>query len=162
MTEGRDPDPKTDTTPDTLKQESLGRLRQVMWQTCHLSAKATALSSGCMFCLAKLENASGCLFQSEDTCRAVSAALLSGVDPKELIEQLRGIRCVATATAQKEGQGQGALSCPDVIGRATEEAMGNSSELPSVVLGNICPECGSQLRKEEGCLVCRCGFSRCG
>lgn len=108
-----------------------------------------------------LGKAGGCPSQSEATCRAVSTALRSGVDPKELIEQLRGIRCLSTATARKKGNGVNVLSCPDAIARAIAEAMGISS-FPPVNAGNICPDCGLRMRKEAACLVCSCGYSKCG
>ncbi|MHC4677765.1 MAG: adenosylcobalamin-dependent ribonucleoside-diphosphate reductase, partial [Planctomycetota bacterium] len=45
---------------------------------------------------ANLGKAGGCPSQSEATCRAVSAALRCGVDPRVLIEQLKSIRCLST------------------------------------------------------------------
>ena len=110
---------------------------------------------------ANLGKAGGCPSQSEATCRVTSVALRSRVDPKELVEQLRGIRCLSTATARKDRQDVDVLSCPDAIARAIEEAMGNSSESLLGASGNLCPDCGLRLKKEEGCLVCACGFSRC-
>jgi len=110
---------------------------------------------------ANLGKAGGCPSQSEATCRAVSTALRSGVEPKELIEQLRGIRCLSTATARKKGGSIDVLSCPDAIAKAISEALGLSS-FPTVNAGSMCPDCGLRMRKEEGCLVCSCGFSKCG
>ena len=110
---------------------------------------------------ANLGKAGGCPSQSEATCRAVSTALRSGVPAKELIGQLRGIRCMSTATARKSGNGIDVLSCPDAIARAIEEVVGTAPDNAARSSQRLCPECGSRLRKEEGCLVCSCGFSKC-
>ena len=112
---------------------------------------------------ANLGKAGGCPSQSEATCRAVSAALRSGVDPAVLVEQLKGIRCLSTSVARKDSEDVEVLSCPDAIARAIQEAIGGSGDgLEDVVL-NPCPECKQALRKEAGCLVCaNCGYTKCG
>ena len=110
---------------------------------------------------ANLGKAGGCPSQSEATCRAVSAALRSGVPADELVGQLRGIRCMSTATARKNGNGIDVLSCPDAIARAIEETMGTGANPGVGSPRKLCPDCGAPLRKEEGCLVCSCGFSKC-
>jgi len=110
---------------------------------------------------ANLGKAGGCPSQSEATCRAVSVALRSGVEPRSLIEQLRGIRCPSTLGARKNRDDVDVLSCPDAIARAIEEAMGVPAPAAAAARENACPDCGAQLRKQEGCLVCTCGFSRC-
>jgi len=111
---------------------------------------------------ANLGKAGGCPSQSEATCRVVSTALRSGVDAEELIEQLGGIRCLSAARARKNSGDIDVLSCPDAIARAIRETMDMPSKDTSSLSSNDCPECGSQLRKEEGCLVCSCGYSKCG
>jgi ribonucleoside-diphosphate reductase alpha chain len=111
----------------------------------------------------------GCPSQSEATSRLVSMALRSGMDVNTLIEQLRGIRCHTTMRQN----GLKVLSCPDAIGRVLEKVM---RQMPDVVEvapeeGNpvnvrkivYCPDCGSLLEHEGGCVVCRgCGYSKCG
>lgn len=110
---------------------------------------------------ANLGKAGGCPSQTEATCRAVSAALRSGVDPDVLIEQLRGIRCLSAA---RKGNGQvDVLSCPDAIARAMAETMGRSVNAADHDLTRRCPDCGSELRTEAGCLTCvACGYTKCG
>ena len=49
---------------------------------------------------ANLGKGGGCAAQSEATCRMASTALRSGVDPRQIVEQLRGIRCLSTARAR--------------------------------------------------------------
>ena len=56
---------------------------------------------------ANLGKAGGCPSQSEAMCRAVSAALRCGVDPKVLIEQLKGIRCLSTIASRKTNKDTG-------------------------------------------------------
>jgi len=106
--------------------------------------------------------AGGCPSQSEATSRLVSMALRSGVDVKSIIEQLRGIRCHSTLRQK----GLKVLSCPDAIGRALErvvELRGGEAETKGKNGGAKCPECGSPLEHESGCVMCRsCGYSKCG
>ena len=126
----------------------------------------------------------GCPSQSEATARLVSIALRSGISQKEILAQLKGIRCPSTVRQQ----GMKCTSCPDAIARTIEkmskilgtENMGINPDLieeekpapqpaskgNKPILGADdrlhCPECGKVLRHEGGCTVCDCGFSHCG
>jgi ribonucleoside-diphosphate reductase alpha chain len=114
--------------------------------------------------------------QSEATSRMVSLALRSGVDPKSVVEQLKGIRCPMPSW----DRGAVTLSCADAIGKAIERYLsingknghdrGDEGVKTKSLEANIastgynpeCPECGSMLELSEGCVVCRgCGYSRC-
>jgi ribonucleoside-diphosphate reductase alpha chain len=110
-----------------------------------------------------LGKAGGCPSQSEATARVLSVALRCGIDPKILVEQLKGIRCLSTIARRKENKDIDVLSCPDAMARAIEEVLGESLEPVKVPLVNRCPDCGQPLRRESGCNVCdECGFSKCG
>ncbi|MFC1636420.1 hypothetical protein ACFL5Z_16445, partial [Planctomycetota bacterium] len=112
---------------------------------------------------ANLGKAGGCPSQSEATCRAVSAALRCGVDPRVLIEQLKNIRCLSTIARRKDNKDIDVLSCPDAIARAIEEALGENCEPVSISLVRRCPDCGSPLRREAGCDMCdTCQEDKCG
>ncbi|MHC4758482.1 MAG: adenosylcobalamin-dependent ribonucleoside-diphosphate reductase [Planctomycetota bacterium] len=112
---------------------------------------------------ANLGKAGGCQAQSEATCRTVSAALRSGVNPGILVEQLKGIRCLSTITRRKEQSDIDVLSCPDAIARAIEEALGNNHMSIEKATSKKCPDCGQPLKYESGCDICKnCGFSNCG
>jgi ribonucleoside-diphosphate reductase alpha chain len=111
---------------------------------------------------ANLGKAGGCPSQSEATCRAVSAALRSGVDPKVMIDQLSGIRCLSAAVARKANKEVDVLSCPDAIARALEEALKGTNVTQERQYIKKCPECGQTLHLESGCDVCDCGYSKCG
>jgi ribonucleoside-diphosphate reductase alpha chain len=127
--------------------------------------------------------AGGCPSQSEATSRLVSIALRAGVDEEAIVEQLKGIRCPSTIRQK----GLKVLSCPDAIGRLIQKVMnhrnGHSEKNAAVTIDtanlstpkptaktfdqgkNIksCPECGSDVEHEGGCVVCRsCGYSKCG
>lgn len=116
--------------------------------------------------LANLGKAGGCPSQSEATCRAVSAALRSGVAPQVLVEQLKGIRCFSTLAARQAKDGVEVLSCPDAIARAIEEFLGGPTAgavTPRPPQRRACPFCHQPVRREAGCFVCdNCLSSTCG
>ena len=131
--------------------------------------------------------AGGCPSQSEATARLVSVGIRSGMDPKEIIQQLKGIRCPSCLRQP----GVPVTSCPDAIAKSIEKVIkathdGNKPQ-PTVSasakasaprakgpvnpnmtpaeakLAKFCPECGSKLEHEGGCVTCRnCGYSKCG
>ena len=112
---------------------------------------------------ANLGKAGGCPSQSEATCRAVSAALRSGVNPKVMIDQLSGIRCQSTAVARKSNKEVDVCSCPDAIAQALEEAMGSVNIDHGSSFKRKCEECGHPVRWEANCEICDfCGHSNCG
>ena len=133
--------------------------------------------------------AGGCPSQSEATARLVSVGIRAGMDPKEIIQQLKGIRCPSCLRQP----GVPVTSCPDAIAKALEKVhkaakdgtlpapMGSittTAPAPSATqkapvmadmtpaqakLAKFCPECGSRLEHEGGCVTCReCGYSKCG
>ncbi len=122
-------------------------------------------SHGLCEVFANLGKAGGCPSQSEAMCRAVSAALRCGVDPKVLTEQLRGIRCLSTIANRKTNKNIDVLSCPDAIARAIEDVLEEDCESAVISIANKCPDCGQPLRKELGCIFCdndNCGYTNCG
>lgn len=125
--------------------------------------------------------AGGCASsQLEAIGRLISLALRSGIDPQAIMVQLRGIRCPAPSW----GKGTRVLSCADAMAKVIEYriakesqvvrlavAVSNSTEEPAnralrpserTNMVGVCPDCGSPLMHEEGCLKCYgCGFSKC-
>ncbi|TZE80705.1 ribonucleotide reductase N-terminal alpha domain-containing protein [Calorimonas adulescens] len=127
--------------------------------------------------------AGGCPSQSEATARLTSIALRSGIDVKELVGQLRGIRCLSTIRQKERDKRIKVLSCPDAIARVIEKVMNmkeeDDVEEANTAVENInynpdnsgtprintvtCPECGSKIEHESGCVICpNCGYSKCG
>ena len=130
----------------------------------------------------------GCPSQTEATSRLVSLALRSGISPNAVIEQLKSIRCPSTLARKAKGADVRALSCPDAIARTLEKViktvpMANGGDHNGFHMDliaeeiedlyhdvpkdeskrSICPECGSRLEHEGGCVLCRsCGYSKCG
>ncbi|MBN2456203.1 MAG: TSCPD domain-containing protein, partial [Sedimentisphaerales bacterium] len=156
--------------PDLQKIEPRSRPRKTKGQTIKFRMGCGTLfvdvnkdDIGLCEVFANLGKAGGCPAQSEATCRVVSVALRSGVDPEVLIEQLKGIRCLSTITRQKENKEITVLSCPDAIGRAIEESLGEKNEVAIISLSNKCPECGYPMRRESQCKICiNCGHNKCG
>jgi ribonucleoside-diphosphate reductase alpha chain len=123
--------------------------------------------------------AGGCPSQSEATARLASVALRSGMSVKEVCTQLKGIRCPSTVRQS----GMSCTSCPDAIAKvvlkvsrhiaegkvATDvaakvlEATGAAGTPEAIQAPSRCPECGSGVEHEGGCVICRqCGYSKCG
>jgi ribonucleoside-diphosphate reductase alpha chain len=109
---------------------------------------------------------------AEAVSRLVSLALRAGVDPHDISEQLRGIRCPIPTWED----GKMILSCADAIGTVLERALqdfpeaGGTGEPRQISHSRLdlglcpqCPECGGIMEQESGCSVCKtCGFSKCG
>jgi len=121
---------------------------------------------------AAMGKAGGCAAsQLEAIGRLTSLALRTGVDPRSIVEHLRGIRCHSPAW----GNGGSILSCADAMGIAIEhhlaarqrggeatDAISHPSDPLDLLMG-ACPDCGGAIEHEGGCIVCRlCGFSKCG
>jgi ribonucleoside-diphosphate reductase alpha chain len=122
--------------------------------------------------------------QSEAISRLISLALRSGIEPREIVKQLKGI---SGPTPVWDGQGGQILSTPDAIGKVIEHYIenqdhirtqrGNSAPAPAVAKpaqaahggdrapqgsSVTCPECGSNVEHMSGCVVCyNCGWSKC-
>lgn len=124
--------------------------------------------------------------QSEAIGRLISLALRCGIDPHQIVKQLKGI----SGSNPIWHEGELVRSTPDAIGRALERYldsrdnrqmdlplnngnpavdMSEADEKPriefayGVEVKELCPDCQSPVVFEEGCLICRrCGYSKCG
>lgn len=114
--------------------------------------------------------------QTEAVSRLISLSLRCGIEPSQIIKQLKGVRCPNQAW-EKGGR---IYSCADAIAKALERHLGvdsregqgseaakNAAETngkgSNAVMVGVCPDCYGPLEFESGCSVCRmCGFSRCG
>ena len=122
----------------------------------------------------QMGKAGGCAAsQLEAIGRLVSMSFRAGVDTKEIITQLRGIRCPAPSW---EKGGTRIFSCADAIAKVIDDRMREKEKkgelqpqevrMPVYIKGKnivgVCPDCGSALLHEEGCLKCMsCGYSKC-
>ncbi len=131
----------------------------------------------------QIGKAGGCAAsQSEAIGRLVSLAFRSGIEPEDVIRQLKGISCHAPVWYH-EGK---ILSCSDAVAKAIEwhlqakqpiQTQGSPWEKTLISKGSLgqnittplplflrgaCPECGGPLIFEEGCVKCLCGYSDCG
>ena len=134
----------------------------------------------------QIGKAGGCAAsQSEAIGRLVSLAFRSGVEPEDIIRQLKGISC-HTPVWYREGK---VLSCSDAVAKALEwhlqekekgtkiepemrtpipkytpKERGSSFQrsIDLIFQRGACPECGGPLIFEEGCVKCFCGYSDCG
>ncbi|MEE8341789.1 MAG: adenosylcobalamin-dependent ribonucleoside-diphosphate reductase, partial [Candidatus Neomarinimicrobiota bacterium] len=123
--------------------------------------------------------------QSEAISRLISLALRSGINPKAIVKQLKGI----SGPSPNWESGRLILSTPDAIGKALDDyikergnALSSNDEEHSMqftmateteeknpkvkdfTFKNIktCPDCGGPVRHEAGCVTCPgCGFSKC-
>lgn len=124
--------------------------------------------------------------QSEAISRLISLSLRAGIEPREIVKQLKGI---SGPTPVWDGHGGQILSTPDAIGKALERyienreqtrpvsAMGTKLPIkamsgnPTKAMGkdngepksqSACPECGTNVEHVSGCVVCyNCGWSKC-
>ncbi len=169
--------------PDTL----IGVTREIATSCGKLYVTINRDEQGIFEVFNQMGKAGGCAAsQSEAIGRLVSLALRSGVQPDTIIKQLKGISCHLPSWG---GNGDKILSCADAVAKAIEwyvESVDKlfsdaTSRTPGEVAAaaagamsarkrnasdeiarGACPDCGSQVERQEGCLKCRsCGFSEC-
>jgi ribonucleoside-diphosphate reductase alpha chain len=148
--------------PEVLK----GTVRLVKTGCGNVYVTITEDEEGHLFELfTSMGKAGGCAAsQAEAIGRLISLALRSNIDPQEIVNQLKGVRC-----NQPVWHAGGAiLSCSDAIAKALEKYHskgdgGNGKHDNEVIFIGACPECGGAVEHEGGCAVCHnCGFTRCG
>lgn len=137
---------------------------------------------------ANLGKGGGCAAaQIEALARQASLAMRSGVDPWQIVKQLKGIRCPNPKEAPLGMADQSVLSCPDGMARALEKYLmgespsieeskttaptldyysshddGDGHEGDGGMIVGVCPECGNSLVYQDGCSICHsCYYSKC-
>ncbi|GAB4237811.1 MAG: vitamin B12-dependent ribonucleotide reductase [Deltaproteobacteria bacterium] len=167
--------------PDTL----IGVTKEIKTSCGKLYVTINRDEKGIFEVFNQMGKAGGCAAsQSEAIGRLASLALRSGVKPEMIIKQLKGISCHLPSWG---GNGGKILSCADAVSKAIEWYLDNFEAMfpgvpspsaaaahapavkkPSLPAGEeeiargACPDCGSQVERQEGCLKCRsCGFSEC-
>lgn len=110
--------------------------------------------------------------QLEALARLVSLCMRSNIDSETIVRQLRGIRCPSPMWHK----GEMVTSCADAVAKSLEKLVqvipGEIEEMkgtdkPAIIpnsgkMSGICPDCGSAIQHEEGCMKCpNCGWSKC-
>jgi ribonucleoside-diphosphate reductase alpha chain len=104
------------------------------------------------FC--NLGKGGGWTAQSEAMARLVSLCLRCGVDPKEVVRQLRAIRCPTACSARAAGKPVDALSCPDAIAQAIGRPIcAKTDRMSTDETLEFCPVCGGP-REPGRCGIC--------
>lgn len=105
--------------------------------------------------MARMGKSGGCVSsQIDGIARLLSCSLQHGAEPKELIKQLKGIRC---PSIEKHEEIE-ITSCSDAFAKAMEFDLKVSVQEEN---GNKCPKCKTELKKVKNNLVCEsCGFER--
>jgi ribonucleoside-diphosphate reductase alpha chain len=179
------PGPEPFVTPRPRPDTLIGVTKEIKTSCGKLYVTINRDEKGIFEVFNQMGKAGGCAAsQSEAIGRLASLALRSGVQPGMIVKQLKGISCHLPSWG---GNGGGKiLSCADAVSKAIEwylenfEAMfpgfpkpvaeaarpaGKKATLPAgeeEIARGACPDCGSQVERQEGCLKCRsCGFSEC-
>lgn len=158
LTVGTGAKDKTSIAPRPRPLRTHGMTERIQTGCGKLYVTINSDSKGMCEVFAQMGKTGGCASsQIEAAGRLASLALRSGVNVDAIIRQLTGIRCPSPAWQN----GKMVLSCPDAMARVLKN-LTNSEVTESAVLMGGCPECGSVLSHEEGCLNCHaCGFSKC-
>ena len=96
---------------------------------------------------------------TEAICRVISLALRSGVPVSAIIEQLAGIG----GESPLYQNGKLIKSIPDAISMVLKKHFGEGvDESKATQYHESCPDCGTRLEHDSGCVTCRsCGFNKC-
>ena len=185
--EGEGESRETDRKPKARQDAIHGTTRKIRTGCGNLYVTVNEDEEGRLFeIFNQIGKAGGCVAsQSEAIGRLVSLAFRSGIEPEDIIRQLKGISC-HTPVWYREGK---VLSCSDAVAKAIEWHLQEKEKRPQldsemrvpiqknpqkeeggsfrrslnlVFQRGACPECGGPLVFEEGCAKCFCGYSDCG
>src|SRR5512134_1540238 len=180
------PGPEPFVTPRPRPDTLIGVTKEIKTSCGKLYVTINRDEKGIFEVFNQMGKAGGCAAsQSEAIGRLASLALRSGVQPENIIKQLKGISCHLPSWG---GNGGKILSCADAVSKAIEWYLDNfdamfpgvrnpgaadpapmaAAKRPALPVDEVeiargaCPDCGSQVERQEGCLKCRsCGFSEC-
>jgi len=178
------PGPEPFVTPRPRPDTLIGVTKEIKTSCGKLYVTINRDEKGIFEVFNQMGKAGGCAAsQSEAIGRLASLALRSGVQPGMIVKQLKGISCHLPSWG---GNGGKILSCADAVSKAIEWYLENfeamfpgfpkpvaetarpAAKKASLSAGEeeiargACPDCGSQVERQEGCLKCRsCGFSEC-
>jgi ribonucleoside-diphosphate reductase alpha chain len=179
----KEPDSAVEITPRPRPEVVVGTTTKVATGCGNLYITINEDDKGLPFeVFMQMGKAGGCAAsQLEAVGRLVSLVFRSGVEMKSIIDQLRGIRCPSPSW-EKGGR---IFSCADAIAQVLEKRLLAREEKGSpqktfgfrlshfqegvakktAKVGNVvgvCPDCGSALRHEEGCVLCHaCAYTKC-
>jgi len=97
---------------------------------------------------------------TEAICRLISLALRSDIAVDKIIEQLMEIG----GASQVFQEGGRIMSIPDAIAKVLNRHFGTNQNAnrDRDLTYEFCPDCGTKLDHDSGCVVCsQCGFSKC-
>ena len=173
----------TDKTPRTRPTQTKGVTRRIRTGEGTLYITINEDENGLCEVFTTIGKAGGnAAAQSEAISRLISLSLRSGLDPKAIVRQLKGI----SGPNPTWEDGRLILSTPDAIGKALDDYLlekskrhdgeeeKKNSDSPRITLaqekiteedpeGMVCIECQNpSVFNEGGCLTCReCGWSKC-
>lgn len=142
----------------------------------HLYVTINSDEDGACEVFTQMGKVGGCASaQLEAIARLTSLCLRSNVEVESLIKQFQGIRCPSPMWHQ----GELVTSCADAIAKSLktfQQLNGKTKQFQKKIDLEkkdmhmvrskkslvTCPDCGSTLEHEEGCLLCHaCGWSKC-
>ncbi|TAL36805.1 MAG: TSCPD domain-containing protein [Spirochaetes bacterium] len=171
--------PGSHLTPKSRGEVTFGSTRKMTTGCGSLYVTINADQDGLFEVFATMGKGGGCAAsQTEAVSRLISLSLRCGIEPEQIIRQIKGVRCPNQAW-EKGGR---IYSCADAIAKALERHLGmdsrktgsatdeaknfaetNGKGQGNVTIVGVCPDCHGPLEFESGCSVCRlCGFSKCG
>jgi ribonucleoside-diphosphate reductase alpha chain len=151
--------PQTLIIPQERPETTTGKTTEIKTGCGKMLVTVNFDEAGKMFeVLAQIGRSGGCsTSQSETSGRLISLALRSGLDPKEIVKQLQGIRCQSPVWCK----GKQILSCADAISQVLSLYVDGVTPFAENT-PMVCPDCGGILLNQSGCNSCPgCGFSQC-
>jgi len=173
--------PKEKRSPRLRPEVTSGMTQRIETGCGHMYVTINSDNQGACEMFIQMGKVGGCASaQLEAQARLISIALRSDISIDSIIRQLKGIRCPSPMW----NKGKLVTSCSDAVATALQNfiELNKINDLSSINFQTdeenstlepkeqassntsikTCPECGSTVYHEEGCLKCQaCGWSKC-